>query len=67
MDDIATIHYRTYCYNKDDGITNNPLLIHNDPKPTHSQMVQQTGYNILLEKQKNKNKPHYNNQNIKQA
>ena len=54
MDEIATIHYRMYWCHKDDGITNNQLLIHNDTNPTHSQMVQHTGHsnNISLEKQK---------------
>ncbi len=26
MDDIATIHYKTYCNSKDDGITKNQLF-----------------------------------------
>lgn len=35
-----SIHYSTYCHNKDEGITKSQYLIHNDLNPNHSKMVQ---------------------------
>lgn len=72
MDDITTIHNMTHCRNKDDGITENQLFIHNDPNSTHSKMVQYTRHTnnkILLEKQKTQNKTNHitTMKNIKEA